>query len=569
MLRDDDTAWDVLVALCMHMERDLGNLQTSAIDWKSEVSEPVFQAVAETERFRPSFIGDRPSFIEEFIQLEVPFDADLSRHVHSRVAASLLIRGDRPELALQFLQSVNEILPPRTQVRLSHDLSHDFFDRVRRPLQRLYEQLGHYELALQLHRMRGAWASPAKHFAVAEFYLDRWTTELKESATVREAKALLDAIYSLLVDADRVDEEVRASLADCPRDTRQFWAWFYGRTVGLLKTAHPYLKDALLYELDASDWFEGWAAATVLVEEHPDWVSHHKACMTLYGASDKEYKGARPWNARQPAHLGPSSDLYWAIRVGFSDAHIEAGKETAVPSNADIIGQLDDLKQIASSGGLRAIRSHKEVMQEFTSLMRVIPTEEAARKSILDEIGREQFDSLPTAVVNHLISAWLARLQGRPDDARVATVKAIEAVFTRLIKSKLRKIAPRVQVRFTRPNGTHWTYSLERIGHIQLSEWAVLLSDLARGEGENGKLRDALSRGFPSIDWDLLGSCATGLSDASNARGQGAHDPDREPYGLAMVEADRLWSIAVGSFATPGLISRLCAALGVGRPEER
>ena len=107
------------------------------------------------------------------------------------------------------------------------------------------------------------------------------------------------------------------------------------------------------------------------------------------------------------------------------------------------------------------------------------------------------------------------------------------------------------------------------MGRIQLAEWSALLPDLALEQGENGTLRDALSLAFPSIDWELLGRCAAGLIDAANARGQSAHDADRESYDHALVDADRLWSIAVGSLATPGLIPTLCMALGVGTQKER
>lgn len=555
ILQQGDTAWDVLVALCMHIDGYLDDRQTSGVDWHAEVSGPVFDAIAETEFSRPTFVG-------EYGHHEVPFDADVSRHIHSRVAASLLIQGNQPELALQYLELANQVLPPTTVVRLPRDLSWDFGERVRRPLQQLYEQSRHYELALQLHRLRGRWGSPEQHYAVTEVYLDRWTAGLKDGATVREAKTLLDTTYSVLVDSDRVDEEVRDSLADCPRDTRQFWAWFYGRTAGLLKIEHPYLKDALLRELDASDWVEGWAAASMLIEEHPDWMAHRKSCMNLYWSSDIEYKGARPWNARQPAHLSPSSDLYWAMRVGYCDAHVETGRGSAEPSTAELGEQLEKLEQIVSSGGLRAIRSHQEVMQGITSMTRAIPTEETARDSLKGDVGEVMLDSLPSAIVEHLVAAWLARQQGRPDDARVAAVKAIEAVFTRLIKRRLQEVAPRVHIRVTRPNGTHWSCSLERIGHIQLAEWAVLLPDLVKGQGGNARLRNGLSRGFPSIDWEMLGRCEPGLKDASNARGQAAHDADRESYDDAKMEADRLWSIAVGSPETPGLISKLCTALG-------
>ena len=439
-----------------------------------------------------------------------------------------------------------------------------FVDRVRRPLQQLYEQSGNYELALQIHQLSGTWADPVEHYAVAESYLSQWMIGLKGSATVREARALLEATYSFLVDSERIDEETRDSLADCPRDTRQFWAWLCGKTIGILKIEHPNLRDALLHELDAADWVEGWPVASILVEEHPDWESYRRTCMTLYWVSDTEYKGARPWNARQPAHLSLSSDLYWAMRVGYCDAHLETGQ-----GKVDITEQMEDLKQVVSSSSLRAIRSQVEINQKLTSITRAIPSAEAARSTLAANLGNEMFDSLPAKTVEHLVAAWLARIQGRPDDARAATVKAIEAVFTRMIKPKLLEVAPRVEVYATRSNGSRWTYSLEQIGRLQLSDWAAILPDLVQRRGDNRRFRDALSRGFPEIDWELLARCEPALRDASSARGQSAHDPDREPYGHAKEEADKLWSIAVGSIATPGLISKLCAALGVGPSQEQ
>ena len=126
-----------------------------------------------------------------------------------------------------------------------------------------------------------------------------------------------------------------------------------------------------------------------------------------------------------------------------------------------------------------------------------------------------------------------------------------------------------MRINATRSNGSHWACSLEEMGRIQLADWATILPDLVRGRGENRRLREALSRGFDNIDWELLGRCETALREASSARGQSAHDPDREPYGRAMDEAHRLWSIAVGSIATPGLISMLYVALGVGPSDER
>ena len=314
---------------------------------------------------------------------------------------------------------------------------------------------------------------------------------------------------------------------------------------------------------------QGWAAASLLVEEHSDWMTYRSFCMILYRVSDTEYKGARPWNARQPPHLSPSSDLYWAMRVGYCDAHVESGLNLAKPSSTDLGEKLERIEEVVSSGSIRQIRAHKEVMDGLTSSMLAIPTVEAARKSLEADLGREMLDSLPAAIVEHLVAAWLARLQGRPQDARVATVKAIEAVFTRLVGPRLRYADSKLQIHITRQNGTQWTCPVGRLSRIQISEWSGLLPELAQGRGDNGNLREAFSQAFHSIDWKLLGRCEVLLRDAANARGQSAHDADRESYNIAVKEADRFWSIAVGSTATPGLIAKLSIALGIGPPEPR
>ena len=100
----------------MHIDPYPTYLASSGIDWQAEARELVLDMVQETESFRPIFVGER-------VYEELPFNADLSRHIHSRVAAALLIRDDQPDLALEFLEYTNEILPPKTVVRLPQDLS--------------------------------------------------------------------------------------------------------------------------------------------------------------------------------------------------------------------------------------------------------------------------------------------------------------------------------------------------------------------------------------------------------------------------------------------------------------
>ena len=360
-----------------------------------------------------------------------------------------------------------------------------------------------------------------------------------------------------------MDDELRESLADCPRDTREFWAWFYGKVVGWFHVNHPHLNHALRHELTGSDWVQGWPAVALLAEPTGNWSDRRETCMFLYEAADLEYKSSRPWNSRQPAPLSPESDLYWAMRVGYCDAHIETVHDADGPTLEAISAQLDDVRQIVSASALRSIRSQEEANHRLSDLRDAIPTEGTARDAIADAVGKEMLNVFPVSAVEHLVEAWLASRQGRPDDARVATVKAIEAVFKRLVRDKLTEHSPNLRIPVPGRNGRR--QALEGIEHFQLSVWADILSNLASTqEGDNAELAEALTLAFPDVNLGSLGSCATSLRQSWKLRGAAAHDSAHESYDEARDRTQRLWTIAVGSQASPGLISRLCMALGAG-----
>ena len=258
-----------------------------------------------------------------------------------------------------------------------------------------YEHSEDYEKALEMRRLRGVEAAPLQYFATCEVYLAGWLMQLQESAAASDAKNLLASVYSLLEEAEGVDEELKDSLSDCPKDTREFWAWCYGQMAGRLFIAHSYLKEAFLHAMRRSEWVEGWPVISLMVEEHVEWSEYRRTCMALYEVADVEYKGARPWNAPQPAHLSPESDLYWAMRVGFCDAHIEAAQGSAGPTPAEIGSKLDDLRQMVSASSLRSMRSFEEVKRDVGSLGNAIPTAEGARNIVAGAVGEELLETPP------------------------------------------------------------------------------------------------------------------------------------------------------------------------------
>jgi len=368
-----------------------------------------------------------------------------------------------------------------------------------------------------------------------------------------------------MMDADCFDGMGLQSPSACPRNSRQFWAWLYGLLIGRVHIENPYLGDAFLQECRSSGWGAGWLAVSVMVEDIADWSRYREKCLLLYevaGAENVENRGVLFYGPRQPDHLSPESNLYWAMRVGHCDARLEADQKVHTPTRAEIAGQSQRIEGIGSSSSLRSISSSEELRQELASLRESVPSEETARAIVGRGVGEAAVQALPAATIEHLIAAWLARKQGRMNDARVATFRAIESVFSRLILGRLVEHDPQLKIQVHASSR-----SRKKIEKMPLRDWALVLPTLADGSEQDSSLRTAIDQCFPKVDWHQLGQCSPTLRDACDARGQSAHDPNREDYDLALTQADRLWSIAVGSEGTPGLISELCSALGVTRED--
>lgn len=328
---------------------------------------------------------------------------------------------------------------------------------------------------------------------------------------------------------------------------------------------HPHLREAVRHEIEEG-WTEGWPAAALSVEESDNWTERRAQCLFLYEVSDIEYKGARPWDARQPAHLSPESDLYWAMRVGYCDAHLSDSSAGEGITLAGVSEQVSDVKEMVTASSLRALRSQEQIKGGIKSLTTAIPTPATARDRIMEALGSAMFGELPAKTIEHLIDAWMASQQWHADEARLSVTKAIESVFTRLIKSKLATTESnflKIRITVARQNGTEWYCSVSNMRKIQLGEWAGVLPGLEIVDGSNSEFAAAIRQAFPDADINALGKCSAELTEVPEARGQAGHDGDREDFDHAFAQAEKLWSIALGSLETPGLIAKLCLALGI------
>ena len=91
-LQRGDAGWDALMALGGHIGLDQTKYEPSGIDWSEEAYDPVLQAVWDTAETPPDLPADD-------LSLTIPFDPQISRYFHARVAAALLMQADEPSMA--------------------------------------------------------------------------------------------------------------------------------------------------------------------------------------------------------------------------------------------------------------------------------------------------------------------------------------------------------------------------------------------------------------------------------------------------------------------------------------
>ena len=169
---------------------------------------------------------------------------------------------------------------------------------------------------------------------------------------------------------------------------------------------HP-LGVSLLDETEAGEWENCWHLAGVLFETLPEsWDAYRQWALKFYNSSDIEYHrpGSVPWNGTQPPHMSAQSDLYWAMRVGFADAHSQNAGQRRV-SLAGIADSLERIETITSGAAQRVLRTERNTDNLVEDLKdRLPPNHEYWYGQLLEELPG-LMGELPRATVDHLIDA--------------------------------------------------------------------------------------------------------------------------------------------------------------------
>ena len=572
VLRDLPSAtaqdWELAQATMVHLAPEYVPEHNLYGEFRSDILEHVQRLVAKTSANRPVL-----NLAWNESRVRHPFDPYWSTYIFARVSMAVLAEQSDPEYAVQLYESISTLFPPFVSDEITGVPFLLAPALVRPRLAVLYERVGRCEEALSLLipgvRDIGGLPSSTEQFRPVLRNFNGWLDQLLQSVGVVETKRYLDLIYRLIQTVHGIDQEEREELRDCHPDTKQFWAWYYGWALGQLIGNKPDMRSSLLEELDAGEWDDGWPAGGVIMGSHPDsWEEYRQWALRLYQMADIEYSqtAAYPgfrmhWGARQPPHLSAQSDLYWAMRVGFADAHLELGQETPL-SLRDIAARLDHVQSVVSSSALHTLRVEHGVDQIQADIQRGLPPTNEYWKQELEELFSDTWKILPEATKEHLVNASAKKYAQDGGGQRIALAQAIESLFLELIEPRLRDLPEYRELLLKVPRGTMKprSFGLGQWHLVQLSGWARILAT-AGADRLNASFGSLLRSVFPGIEGSLWDH-SKDLQRISELRGDASHHSSRSIDDHAR-DAEDLWNLVVDGIGRAGFITRFCKALGL------
>ena len=534
--------------------------------FEKEAQYHLYDLVLETRRDRPD-----PQFDPQEMFPNHRMTAREATYYYSRAALAVLASKEDPNQAIVLLEDLNTIFAPQVRYRLPGENYPLHSDWVLGRLPVLYETVGRYEDALNITPISfNGFGRNAESWDIAIRRLDGWLNQLSGSGGVSAVERCLDMIYEWLDGAGEVDEEERDHIGECPTATRQFWAWYYGNALGRLLVARPSLRASLLDETEAGEWENCWHVAGVLFEALPEsWEKYHQRALKFYNASDIEYhrQGSVPWNGTQPPHLSAQSDLYWAMRIGFADAHSQNAGQRRV-SLAGIADSLERIETITSGTAQRVLRTERNTDNLREDLKdRVPPNHEYWYGQLLEELPG-LMSELPRATVDHLIDASRHKFLKEWDYCKVSLCKSVESLFLRILVPRIQAIPESGKLNLALPRGKQSPRkrSSEEWDEIPMSGWVQILRT-AKENDINSTLRSTLPQAFPKIYLDAVVNLNVELATIARLRGGSAHDSGTAKDRKAS-DAEELWDLVVGSNGG-GFLAKFYSALGLTEDGQR
>lgn len=182
--------------------------------------------------------------------------------------------------------------------------------------------------------------------------------------------------------------------------------------------------------------------------------------------------------------IGPQSDLYWAMRIGFVDKMLETtGQGALVQIQSEALPVIRDIEIPKAIDSTIALRQVKQQLSLDKILERLSPSKREIQQHLQQWLG-PVWTRLPTKVVNALVKAEnYYRTEVNDDDAKVWFHKAVEASINCCITEPLvnwmqKRGDVQIAVCFPPPRGAE-RMSSEKLHKLSVQEWSDVLGTLA------------------------------------------------------------------------------------------
>ena len=528
--------------------------------FKREAERRLYYLTLDTIRNRPE-----PRFDPKEMFPNYHMTARESTYYYSRAALAVLVSNSDPGQAIELFEELDSIFAPRIRFYLPGSEHSLYLDRELDRLPVLYERVGRFEDALRFTSVsftHFGWNVHPPDVAIRR--LNGWLNQLSESSGIAEVERCLDMVYEWMDAASEVDDQERDHIGECPTATRQFWAWYYGQALGRLIVARPPLRASLLGEIEAGEWENCWHVAGVLFESPPDsWSEYRQRALKFYNSSDIEYRedGQMPGVTILPPHLSAQSDLYWAMRVGFADAHSTNVAERRVTLSG-IADSLERIETITSSSAQHALRTERNTDDLLEVVKNRVPPNHEYWYGLLQEELPGLMSRLPRATADHLVDASRHRSAKEWDNCKVALCKSVESLFVRMLVPAIQALPESKGLTLALPRGKRSARkrSPEQWDDIPMSGWVQIFRTATDGD-INSALRSILPQAFPFVDMDAVVNLNVKLEAIAQLRGGSAHD-SRIADDRKAGDAENLWDLVMGSNGR-GFLAEFHSALGL------
>ena len=255
--------------------------------------------------------------------------------------------------------------------------------------------------------------------------------------------------------------------------------------------------------------------------------------------------------------MSAQSDLYWAMRVGFADAHL--GNTDQHHSYPDLIGDaLERIETITSSTARHVLRAEQTLESLNETLRERLPFDKERCKENLKEALPLVWELLPRQPVDYLVQASVLAYGSQKSYSNVALGNAVASLFTELIE---RSILNLVDAKDLVLRGHNRTLKLGRWHKFPLGDWAYILNS-ASTPGKNPGLLPTLIQAFPDAGPEAVVNLSPQLQAIADLRNRTAH-PSSAPSQQSGTHADELWNIVVGNDGNGGFLTKFYSALGI------